>query len=104
LKINNLILVLSLISILMSDKTFAQFTDKVWCFGDSAGIDFSSGGTAPITTPYRSQGGSTSICDSAGQLLFYVRSISDLNLFWYNGLVINKNYQVMLNGDSILVS
>jgi len=88
----------------MSDKTFAQFTDKVWCFGDSAGIDFSSGGTAPITTPYRSQGGSTSICDSAGQLLFYVRSISDLNLFWYNGLVINKNYQVMLNGDSILGS
>ncbi|MEP7265207.1 MAG: hypothetical protein ABI772_11950, partial [Bacteroidota bacterium] len=84
------------------EHAFSQYTNKVWCFGDSAGVDFSSGIPTPITTPYRSQGGSSSVCDSNGQLLFYVRSITESGLGAYSALIINRNFQTMDEGDSIL--
>jgi hypothetical protein len=92
----------SLALLLGSEHAFSQYTGAVWCFGDSAGINFSSGNPVAITTPYRSQGGSCSISNSNGDLLFYVRSISDQGLGNYNGLVIDRNFQIMDNGDSIL--
>ncbi len=83
-----------------------QFTDRYWCFGDSAGIDFSSLNIpVPGHSILRARGTCVSICDSTGNLLFYAGS-PDVDL-WLNsgindfGYVINKNHQKMQNGDSL---
>jgi hypothetical protein len=85
----------------------AQFTDRYWCFGDSAGIDFSNlNNPSAAHSVLRARGTCASICDSAGNLLFYSGS-PDVNL-WLNtfshneGYVLNRNHLLMQNGDSIV--
>lgn len=88
----------------------AQFTDRYWCFGDSAGIDFSN-----INNPIagesilRARGTCASICDSAGNLILYGGSP---NVAIWNplgppytykyGYVVNENHQKIANGDSLV--
>ena len=86
----------------VGSEALAQNKDSFWVFGDSAGINFSTQPFSTLATPARAQGGSASICDSAGQLLFYARPVTDLNLIDFNGLVYNRNLQIMPNGDSII--
>jgi len=49
----------------------AQKSTSVWCFGDSAGIDFSSGSPVLFNSAVVSRGNCCSISDSLGNLLFY---------------------------------
>lgn len=78
----------------------AQYSDKFWCFGDSAGIDFSNL-TIPISiiTSLDTRGTCASISDSSNNLLFY--SNTRAAMAGLTGLVWNRNNQVMQNGDSI---
>jgi hypothetical protein len=76
----------------------SQKQGNVWYFGRHAGLDFNTTIPTPLNNgkTYSPDGtsveGSTSISDSAGNLLFYS-----------NGMKIwNKNHQIMPNGDSIL--
>lgn len=69
----------------------AQFAN-VWCFGRNEGLDFNNGSPSYISyTGIKNIKGSTSICDSSGQLLFYTDG----------GSVWNKQHLQMPNGDSL---
>jgi len=74
--------------------------DAVWCFGDSAGIDFSD--TANITT-FKSSAYSleaeASISDCDGILQFYTGNYSD-NVNYFSAY--NRLHLVIQNGDSLL--
>ena len=71
--------------------------NALWYFGRQAALSFVPGSgpgfPSPLTNSAMNAGeGCSSICDSAGNLLFYT-----------NGEVIyNKNHQVMQNGDNLL--
>jgi hypothetical protein len=79
--------------------------DAIWCFGDSAQIDFNQ--QPPLVTwcATRSRGTACSIADSSGNLLFYCHTFY-LPPFYAGydklGVVWNKNNEVMENGDSIV--
>ncbi len=83
----------------------AQNRNDIWCFGDSAGIDFSNlSQPVPIHSVAKSRGSCASICDTNGNLLFYSSYDTDIfNGVSYlaNGEVYNKQHQLMANGDSL---
>ncbi|MFJ9317879.1 sortase domain-bontaining protein [Pimelobacter simplex] len=73
----------------------ARATQRWWHFGNGAGLDFGTSGSAlPVTTPstgVNAVEGTTVITDSAGKLLF-----------WSDGVkVLDKNHQVMPNGAGL---
>ncbi len=74
---------------------------NIWCFGDSAALDFNNLSN-PIATNSAvvSRGSSASIADTNGNLLFYsfTRTQSSGPT---TGLLYNKNHQLMMEGDSI---
>ena len=86
----------------------AQFTDRYWAFGDSAGIDFKNlSNPQPANSILRCRGTCASICDSAGDLLFYCGSPNWIE--WLNpsgppklGTIVNKNHSTMQNGDTLV--
>lgn len=90
----------------MSKSVSAQFTDRYWCFGDSAAIDFSNlNNPIPGESVIRSRGTCASICDSSGNLLFYCAD-PHVDLWLqpgtnYFGMILNKNNQIMEGGDSL---
>jgi Secretion system C-terminal sorting domain len=69
--------------------------NKVWMFGQHAGLDFNSGSPVPINSAFTYTSaieGCAAVCDVNGNLLFYT-----------NGLVVyNRNNAIMPNGDSIV--
>ena len=79
---------------------FAQKQGNIWYFGDHAGLDFNSGAPVPLTDGqtffylpmYGWNEGTSSICDSAGELLFYTNG----EKIW------NKLQIVMPHGDSLM--
>jgi hypothetical protein len=88
----------------------AQFTDRYWCFGDSAGIDFINLNN-PIAgeSILRARGTCASICDSVGNLIFYGGSpnidiwIPPNPPYTYNyGYLVNKQHHKISNGDSLV--
>ncbi len=85
----------------------AQFTDRYWAFGDSSALDFKiPGAPVPSTSILRVRGTCASICDSSGNLIFYGGS-PHTTLFLppstvrTEGFIINKNHQIISNGDSL---
>jgi hypothetical protein len=89
-----------LFMLLFCFTSLAQNRNSIWCFGDSAGINFSDT-TNPIafTSSLDTRGTCVSICDSLGNLMFYANtraSVSD-----HSTLVWNSNHQIMQNGGSI---
>jgi hypothetical protein len=97
-----------LLLITFSSTTNAQFTDRYWVFGDSAGIDFSNiNSPIPARSMLRSRGTCASICDSLGSLLFYCGSPqvppwpSGSGGLKY-GYAANKNHELMDNGDKLI--
>ncbi len=91
----------------ISQAAFSQFTDRYWTFGDSAGIDFRNiTNPVPGESVLRSRGTCASICDSSGNLLFYCGD--PFVPHWISGstyklgYVVNKNNQLMENGDTIV--
>ncbi len=100
-------IVLLLLSIAISSE--AQKRGAVWCFGDSALVDFSD--TTNIitgTSILKSRGSCASICDSSGNLLFYAGYDNDVYIngggAFINGEIISHNHATMINGDSINLS
>lgn len=78
---------------LLSNNAKAQY-GNVWAFGYHYGLDFNSGNPVFFdTTAINYIEGSASICDSAGQLLFY----TDGTYVW------NKLHQQMPNGHSMAI-
>ncbi len=79
--------------------------DAIWCFGDSAQIDFNQQPPQISWCANRSRGTSCSIAGSSGNLLFYCHTFY-LPTFYSGydklGVVWNSNNVVMENGDSIV--
>jgi hypothetical protein len=92
-------------------QLLAQKEGNIWCFGDSALIDWNDPQNPVLgRSGVDSRGSCTSIADSAGNLLFYMGNTSaafpidtwlncrDTIQSWETGHVYNKNHQVMENG------
>jgi len=76
--------------------------NNTWCFGDSAKINFNNGVVNAQGISYiNTEKFSSSISDYNGSLLFYIGTPFIQNLSQYEIQILNRNDQVMLNGDSI---
>ncbi len=79
---------------------FGQNQNSIWCFGDSSGIDFSSGSAQNFVTSLDSRGTCASISSNQGDLLFYAGT-----RVWFgpqSGIVYNRLHQATPNGDSLM--
>jgi len=66
--------------------------NNIWYFGSKAGLSFNSLPPVPLDNSVMdATEGSASICDEAGQLLFYTNGIS----------IYNRQHQLMANGDNL---
>lgn len=84
--------IIFLLLILLSISSFAQKETYIWYFGKHAGIDFNQTPPTVLTNGALNQmEGCSSICNQAGQLLFYTDGIT----------VWNKNHVVMPNGTGL---
>lgn len=93
-------------AILFSVNLTAQKRNYIWCFGDSAGIDFDNlSNPATFASGNDTRGSNCAIADSSGNLLFYATT-TYWPLFSQGyakcGAIYNRNHQVMLNGDTII--
>ncbi len=87
---------------LFSQISDAQYTNNIWCFGDSVGIDFQN--YSVFQSGVKTVAGSSTICDSTGNLLFYCYGYDyylEQQAYFRSGIVKNKNHQTMQNGDSL---
>jgi hypothetical protein len=73
---------------------------NVWCFGDSAALDFNGGVPVSGVSSIVSRGSCVSIADSNGDLLFYANTDAK-EAGSISGLVWNKNHELMVGGDSV---
>ena len=84
----------------------SQAWNRFWCFGDSAGVDFSNLSTpVPITSLMDCAESCASVGDSANGLLMYAHT--DYWPLWLAGslrttVVHNYQHQIMENGDSLI--
>ncbi len=86
----------------ISQTSYAQYTNNIWCLGDSVGIDFSNHVT--FQSGIKTKSGSSTISDSLGNLLFYCYGYDyylEQQAYFRSGIVKNKNHQTMQNGDSL---
>ncbi|MBK9047317.1 MAG: T9SS type A sorting domain-containing protein [Bacteroidetes bacterium] len=89
-------------SIIACGTANAQKRNAIWCFGDSAAIDFSSGIASPISSGMDGRGSCASIADEGGNLLFYAATMSAYSAtLAYSTFIFDQNHNIMLNGDSI---
>jgi len=66
--------------LLVAFNCYAQKQASVWYFGNNAGLDFRNGDPVPLTDGALSTfEGSASICDEAGNLLFYTDGVTVYN-------------------------
>ena len=72
----------------------------IWCFGDSAALDFNGGAPVPSTSSIVSRGSCVSLSDSNGDLLFYAHTKAGVSGIT-TGLIFNSTHQLLLDGDSI---
>ncbi|MEI2759851.1 MAG: T9SS type A sorting domain-containing protein [Bacteroidia bacterium] len=83
--------------------SYAQNRNSVWCFGDSAGIDFGSGLPVTFQSGMDSRGSCVSISDNNGNLLFYAATMYKYAISIDNStFVFNSTGSVMQDGDSIV--
>ncbi|HRH66994.1 MAG TPA: T9SS type A sorting domain-containing protein [Bacteroidia bacterium] len=82
-----------------------QGRNSIWCFGDSAGIDFRNiSAPSLFASGMNSIGSCSTISDTTGNLMFYCSSPDIVN---FNngvlplGIVYNRNHLKMQNGDSL---
>ncbi len=87
-----------LLSAVTFEKAEAQNRNSIWCFGDSAGIDFNNP-NIPLTfaSGMDGNGSCASIADSNGNLLFYTN-------FNYNGdtKIYNSMHSPIVNSDTLV--
>jgi len=81
---------------------FCQNRGNVWCFGDSAGIDFNNG-AVPINSSLNTRGSCVSYCDTLGQLILYTSTgwADIFTNFPFSTQIFNSSDSMILNGDSI---
>lgn len=85
--------ILIVVLLLMSLASYAQGEANIWYFGNHAGLDFNSGSPVALTDgKMNTDEGCATICNSAGQLLFYTDGIK----------VWDRNHNVMPNGSDLL--
>ena len=83
----------SFFAFLLSCNVYSQNQNKIWYFGDYAGLDFNSGSPVPLlSSALFTNEGCSSIADNSGNLLFYTDGIT----------VWNKVHTVMPNGFGLL--
>lgn len=71
---------------------FSQNENKIWYFGNSAGLDFSSNPPTVLTNGVlNSLEGCTSVADNTGGLLFYTDGVT----------VWDRTHSIMINGTSL---
>lgn len=90
---------LFLIFLLHTNFSNAQKRDYVWCFGDSAGLDFNASPPTTFLSGFSTSEGVSSISANQGNLLFYY---GDSVQAGYTLAIKNINHGIMQNGDSIL--
>jgi len=91
---------LIILIVLLSELVYAQNQNSIWCFGDSAGIDFNiPSNPVPIATGLRTRGSCVSIADVSGNLLFYANTRAASGT--YSTLVYDSQNSLMSNGDAI---
>jgi hypothetical protein len=79
---------------------WGQGRNSIWCFGDSAGIDFSdTANPVPCFSTVNGRGTCASISDSLGNLLFYAHAGNGIN--GASTRVRNRNHQTMPNGTGV---
>jgi hypothetical protein len=95
-------LVYVLLFTLISEKSNAQ-RNNIWCFGDSAGINFNTSPPSTFQSAAQSIKGSVSICDDNGNLKFYAHTYYNVSgaTAGKNTVVYNRLHQKLLSGDSI---
>ncbi|MBL0070650.1 MAG: T9SS type A sorting domain-containing protein [Bacteroidetes bacterium] len=80
----------------------SQNRNSIWCFGDSAAIDFSSGIATPISSGMDGRGSCATIANESGDLLFYAATMPAYSTtLAYSTFIFDQNHNIMLNGDSI---
>lgn len=79
----------------------AQLRNNIWCFGDSAGMNFNFDPPINFTSFCNTRGSSTSISDSSGNLLLYTAE-TPWGTFSKRTRVFNSQNQIVQNGDSIV--
>lgn len=81
----------TLLLILLTINLYAQ-ENNIWYFGANAGISFSSGSPVALTNgSLTTTEGVATICDNAGNLLFYTDGVT----------VYNRNHVIMTNGNGL---
>jgi hypothetical protein len=84
--------------------TFSQKRNNIWCFGDSAGIDFNNlSSPQPILSNVHGRGSCVSIADTSGSLIFYANTGNKSFIPWHLNQteVWNNNNLIVQNSDSI---
>ena len=85
-------LLIGLMTLTISTPLWSQKQASVWYFGHHAGLDFRSGEPVALTDgALNTNEGSASICDEAGNLLFYTDGVT----------VWNREHHVMPNGRNL---
>ncbi|MCC6769384.1 MAG: hypothetical protein IT240_10095, partial [Bacteroidia bacterium] len=75
--------------------TYSQRNDKIWYFGDRAGISFANNSPEVLLDgKLETLDNASTISDAAGNLLFYTNGVS----IW------NKSHAIMENGEGLLGS
>lgn len=92
--------IILLVMIIISHGGSGQGRNANWCFGDSAGIKFTTGGIIGITSVLQAQEASACISDSTGNLTFYAGSLGGNSSYYSN--IYNYMNQLISNGDSIV--
>ncbi|MFC2114744.1 hypothetical protein ACFLRI_05290, partial [Bacteroidota bacterium] len=72
-------------------NVFAQKESMVWCFGQHRGLDFHTNPPTMITSNSSTQGGSATMCDKNGSLLFYCDGQK----------IYTRSHSVMQNGNGL---
>jgi len=95
-----LLRLLFLFSFLINRAYCQCLQDAVWCFGDSAGIDFSDTSNISVfTSAAFGEEACTSISDCSGNLLFYTGNYQILQDIFS---IYNYDHLIIENGDSLL--
>jgi Secretion system C-terminal sorting domain len=96
------------ISILITFKTtiYSQKQGNIWCFGDSALIDFNEVDNPIVSrSASRSRGSCSSIADSLGNLLFYFSNVSAIGdtcaAYGEFAFMYTKEHTIMENGQCL---
>jgi Secretion system C-terminal sorting domain len=97
--------IITMVLILTPLLCFSQKQGNIWCFGDSAGVDWNDLENPTFFQSSSSYRGScASIADTNGTLLFYCANVKSDGLICSNfqfNFIYNKNHEVMQNGDCL---